>query len=98
MTLDEIKNVANRACKEFQVKKLYVYGSFARGTPTESSDLDLLVEFRDPDYAPAGRFFGLLHFFEDVLDCKVDLLTIKSLKNPYFKKRVFEEMVTLYEG
>ncbi len=98
MTLEEVKMAAIPACWEFEVSRLYAFGSIARGAGTASSDVDLLVEFRDPTRLPARRFFGLLHRLEDTLRCKIDLLTLDSLSNPYFKRRVLEEKVPVYEG
>jgi len=98
MQLDHIANEALPACRQFDVKRLDAFGSMARGTATSASDVDLLVEFNDPGRDPARRFFGLLHCLEDTLGCKVDLLTINSLRNPYFKARVLKERVPIYEG
>lgn len=98
MTLEEIRKAALPACRKSGVKRLDAYGSAARGTATLSSDVDLLVEFTDPDRTPARRFFGLLHHLEDVLGRDVDLLTIDGLRNPYFKRCVLGERVAVYEG
>lgn len=98
MMLEEIRIAALPACRKFGVSRLDAFGSTARGSAMASSDVDLLVEFREPCRTPARRFFGLLHYLEDVLGCKVDLLTVNSLRNPYFKRRVLEERVILYEG
>ncbi len=97
MNLDDIKKAALPACKEFEVSRLDVFGSAVRGAVTALSDVDLLVEFKDPDRALAKRFFGLLHHLEDTLGCDVDLLTVNSLKNPYFKRQVLKERILLYE-
>src|SRR4029450_1980237 len=78
MTLEEIKQVAVPACREFKVKRLDLFGSRARGEGATASDIDLLVEFEEPDLHPAKRFFGLLHHLEDALGCEVDLLTIST--------------------
>ena len=98
MNLTDISRIANPACLEYGVKRLDIFGSAARGETTSSSDIDLLVEFDEPDKSPAKRFFGLLHYLEDKLNCTVDLLTSSGLRNPYFKKRVEQEKVTIYEG
>src|SRR3972149_6700088 len=98
MTLEEIKKVAAPACSEFGVKSLDIFGSIARGTDSSKSDVDLLVEFEEPDRHLSKWFFGLLHYLEDVLGCEIDLLTISSLKNPYFRQRVLKEKVNIYEG
>jgi len=98
MTLEEIKKVATPACREFKVKRLDLFGSLARGEYTAESDVDLLVEFEEPDLHPSKRFFGLLHHLEDELGCEVDLLTVNSLSNPYFRRRVFKERMNIYGG
>ena len=98
MTLEEIKQVAVPACREFKVKRLDLFGSLARGEGTTASDVDLLVEFEAPDLHPSKRFFGLLHQLEDALRCEVDLLTVSGLRNPYFRRRVLQERVNIYGG
>ncbi len=98
MSLDEITKITASICDEFGVDRLYVFGSAARGSSATSSDIDFLVEFKNPDYRLAKRFFGLLHRLEDSLNCKVDLLTISGLKNPFFRKKVLSEKVKIYEG
>jgi hypothetical protein len=98
MELDDIRSAVVPACREFGVRRLDAFGSFARGSASLASDVDLLVEFSDPDRSPAKRFFGLLHTLESVLKCEVDLLTASSLRNPYFKARVLKERVPVYEG
>ena len=98
MTLDTVRRAAQSACRQYRVSRLDAFGSTARGTAEASSDVDLLVEFIDPSQSLATRYFGLLHSLEDALGCRVDLLTINSLKNPYFRDRVLAERVPVYEG
>jgi hypothetical protein len=97
MTLEEIKKAAIPVCGEFKIKRLDLFGSLARGEGSSDSDVDLLVEFEEPELQPSKRFFGLLHYLEDALGCKVDLLTASSLRNPYFRNRVLKEKVNIYE-
>jgi uncharacterized protein len=57
---------------EFGISRIGLFGSFARGKPQETSDVDLLVEFA----RPIGlRFMDLAAYLEQVLGKKVDLLT-----------------------
>ena len=97
MGIDEIRQVVPPLCRQFGVRRLDVFGSIARGSASSSSDVDFLVEFRDPGRSPAKRFFGLLHRLEDVFGCRVDLLTSGGLRNPYFKARALSERVPVYE-
>ena len=98
MTLNDIKKAVEPACRNYDVRRLDAFGSVARNAATAGSDVDLLVEFKTPALHPAKRFFGLLHKIEDTLGCEVDLLTLSSLRNAYFKKRVMKEKVPVYEG
>lgn len=57
---------------EFGVRRLGLFGSFARGTADEASDVDVVVEFQ----RPIGlRFVELVDYLEQLLGRKVDVLT-----------------------
>ncbi len=70
------------------VKSLAVFGSVARGEATESSDLDMLVEF----VRPVGlfEFIRLKKFLEDLTGCKVDLVTQDAL-HPAMRDSILKE-------
>jgi predicted nucleotidyltransferase len=79
---------------KYYVQRLGLFGSFGRGEQTESSDIDVLVEFD-----PTARF-GLLtfcqleHELSDLLNRKVDLVMKDGLK-PRIGERILEEVVYL---
>ena len=64
--------------ERFGVTDLALFGSFARDQGTEESDLDILVDFSGP--ATSKRFFGVQFYIEDLLGCRVDLVTQKALR------------------
>ena len=97
ISIENLKTIVPAICQKFDVKRLDVFGSVARGTSTKNSDIDLLVEFNTPENHPAKRFFGFLHQLEDTLNCKVDILTMRGLRNPYFQDRVLKEKMSIYE-
>lgn len=70
------------------VKSLAVFGSVARGEASESSDLDMLVEF----VRPVGlfEFIRLKKFLEDLSACKVDLVTQDAL-HPAMRDSILSE-------
>jgi len=80
--------------QKYRVRQIGVFGSFVRGEQTESSDIDVLVEFD-----PTARF-GLLTFCQlenelsDLLNRKVDLVMKDGLK-PRIGERILEEVVYL---
>ena len=64
--------------KRFNVRKLGLFGSTARGEQRSDSDLDFLVEF---DRKSFRSFMGLKIYLEDLFSCKVDLATREMLKD-----------------
>lgn len=64
--------------KGFGVSNLGVFGSFSKGTFTETSDVDLLVDFF-PEQKTFDNFMELSFFLEDLLGRKVELVTPQSL-------------------
>lgn len=78
--------------ERFGVRSLRIFGSWARGTATPGSDVDLLVAFDGP--ATARRFYGLQLFLEDLLQRPVDLVTEQSLR-PELRPAVETDAITL---
>jgi predicted nucleotidyltransferase len=63
--------------EKYGVERVAIYGSFAKGNPTEESDVDILVQLS----RPLGLdFVRLASHIEDTLGRKVDLATFDSLK------------------
>ncbi len=63
--------------EKYKVKNIGIFGSFAEGDETPSSDLDILVEL----YEPLGwDFFTLRDFLESELKRPVDLVSRNALK------------------
>jgi len=63
---------------EYGVTKLGVFGSYARDHATETSDVDLVVEFDRPI---GFRFVELAEYLEKLLGRRVDLLTPAGIQN-----------------
>lgn len=85
-------------CKKHRVMSFGVFGSAATGHFNETSDLDFLVDF-DPALTAtqkAAAFFGLKEELESMFSRPVDLVTVSSLTNPYFRDSVLEERHSLY--
>ncbi len=93
--LDEIKEKL-KALKpvleeKYKVKNIGIFGSYAKGTPTKKSDLDVLVEFKEA--ISLIKFVELKHFLEKQLGIrKVDLVSKPALK-PRIGKRILKEVM-----
>lgn len=67
----------NRALLErYAVRKVALFGSYAKGRQTGKSDIDLLVEFEQPTY---DNFLGLSRELERVFGRRVEILTPEGL-------------------
>lgn len=77
------------------VLKAWLFGSFARGEETPSSDVDLLVQL---DYSKLDGFgfFGMWGDLERLLDRSVDLVTEGSLAD-YARESVERDKRLIYE-
>lgn len=78
--------------KNYGVLQIRIFGSVARHEETASSDIDLLIEL-----APGRSAFdmgGFLVDAEELLHCKVDLVTENGL-DPLIKDVVLKEAVAL---
>ena len=77
-------------CRRFHVARLEVFGSAADGSfDPARSDVDLLIEFQPLEPGPlADAYFGLLSEFKRIFQRRVDLVTRKAIRNPYFLQDV----------
>lgn len=87
-------------CEKHGVRHLDVFGSAANDTFVEgSSDLDFVVEFKPaPVEGAFDRYFDLLFDLQNLSGCKVDLLTEKSITNPYLKESIEASRIRIYES
>ncbi|MFZ5866738.1 MAG: nucleotidyltransferase family protein [Thermodesulfobacteriota bacterium] len=92
MTSDEIlkKLEENQEIiRGFGVRRLGIFGSYARGEQRGASDMDFLVEFEKKTF---NNYMDLKFFLEDLFGCRVDLVISDAVK-PRLRKAIFEETV-----
>jgi predicted nucleotidyltransferase len=86
-------------CRRYDVLRLDLFGSAARDDfDPNRSDLDFVVEFRNFNVDNAAdRYLGLLVDLEDLFGGrKIDLVSYRAMRNPYFKQVVDRTRVLLY--
>ena len=76
--------------QHYGVEKAYLFGSAASGTMNENSDIDVIIRFpSDMHYTTyADNYFALAEALENLLGKKVELVTEKTLKNPYLLQSI----------
>ena len=88
-------NQIKTLCINHNVSSLFAFGSVCTDEFNNSSDIDLLISFNPMDYA--DNYFLVADKFEEILHRPVDLITDKSLSNPYFIDSVNRTKILIYE-
>lgn len=98
--VDEHAEELAALARRYGVARLEIFGSVATGKfDPESSDLDFLVEFVDqPPEGRARAYFGLLEELQCLFNRPIDLVTIRSVTNPYFLQSVNETRRPVFEA
>ena len=95
--LDKYSHVIKDLCEKHKVRRLYAFGSVLTDKFTETSDIDLIVDFYPVDlHHYADNYFSLKFALEDTLRRSVDLLEEKAIKNPYFRNAVEQQRQLIY--
>ena len=93
MDQSEIKNIILSQLKGFDLIKVGIFGSFARGDNKKGSDIDILVEFKE---APSLlTLIKLENNLSEILGVKVDLVTTGALKNKRIKKSIMKDLINI---
>ena len=91
--MDKIKAL----CMTHNVKNLFAFGSICTDRFTDKSDVDLLISFNPMGFGDyADTYFELADQFEELFNRHVDLITEKSLKNPFFINSVNQTKTLIY--
>jgi len=75
--------------QKYPIAQMAVFGSWARGEASITSDLDIMVAF-DADLG--WEFFDLATDLEQLLHLKVDLVSKRAIK-PHYWEHIKEDLV-----
>lgn len=94
-----IKDIQN-ICQALKIKRLYAFGSSVKGNFNKDSDIDFLISFFDDisteEYS--DNYFELHYKLRELLHKEVDIVTERSLSNPYFIESIDESKELIYEA
>ena len=84
--------------KQHKIARAFAFGSVTTNNFNEHSDVDLLISFVDGlDPLEAGEHWWNLHdSLRELLNREIDLVTERSLKNPYFIKELNQTKLPIY--
>lgn len=81
-TIDEITARITPVAEKYGIPAVYLFGSYARGTATGDSDVDLLIDTAGTNLTNLFALGGLYCDLEDALGKEIDMLTLNSLEGP----------------
>lgn len=85
---ESILSVLEKLDKErYKINKIGLFGSFAREEATESSDIDIFVDFKD-EANVFRNFFDIKYDLEEIFQKKVDLISSNNFDYEYKLKEV----------
>ena len=93
-SIEELKSIISPIARRYGIRRVWLFGSYARGEATSDSDLDFRVDPDETyDYIKYASFFCDL---EEALSMKVDLTTTGSLGDE-FLAQIAEEEIMIYD-
>ena len=93
LSVDGIRSICAEQLKDYPVTYCYLFGSYAKGKATGTSDVDLLIS----GGVEGLRFFGLVEALRTSLKKKVDVLTPDQLlQNPQLLDEILRYGVRIY--
>jgi uncharacterized protein len=94
---EEIKNI----CERLKIRRLYAFGSAVSADKfRENSDIDFLISFEE-SISPeeySENYFQLHYKLRELFDREIDVITERSLSNPYFIESINKNKVLIYEA
>ena len=79
LSIEEITEKVRPIAKKYNLKEVYLFGSYARGEAREDSDIDLLYIKKDNSMSLLTKY-RMLSEFEESLGKKIDLVSAAALE------------------
>lgn len=102
-SIDDIRNRIAPLAEKYHIPAIYLFGSYARGEATETSDLDFLVDTTGTELNSLLKLGALYCDLEVAFGKEIDLITVRTIMQPAtmesdidFRDTVLKERVELY--
>ena len=93
LTIDVISKLVSPICKNYEIDRLYLFGSYARGEATDKSDVDFRVDRGILTGFAFGGFYGEI---QNTLGIPTDILTTEQLSDKFLSE-IKKYEVIIYE-
>ena len=102
-TIEEIRTIVSPIAMKYHLKAVFLFGSYARGTATSASDIDLLIDTTGADLDSLFKLGALYNDLSDALKKEIDMVTVASIEQPAirtseiaFRENILKERKSLY--
>ena len=96
LTIDEIRTKIRPICERYRVKKLWLFGSYARGEAREDSDVDFHIKVNEG--TTLFQLGGIYADLEEAMGKEIDIITRIPEELEIFKKYVERDEILLYDS
>jgi predicted nucleotidyltransferase len=86
--VNKLRDLKPTLYKEYSVKEIGLFGSFADNSYSEDSDIDILIEFEKPI---GWKYLSLEIYLESIFGRKIDLVTKNALKEQ-IKDKILDQV------
>ncbi len=95
MSIDEIADICKKSFARFDLKKVYIYGSYARSEAKLESDINLLIDYKRNSGFSMFELVELQAELKELLGRRVTALTVGGLKGE-LKRQALREAKIVY--
>lgn len=102
-TQEQIRQAILPVAEKYKLRAVCLFGSYARGTATEESDIDLIIDTAGTEIKRLPQLATVSCDLETALGKKVDVVTVSALEQvprmpseERFRKNIWSERVILY--
>lgn len=93
-TIAEIRKKIIKPAQRYQIRQIILFGSYARGTATDESDVDFVVNYGE--HCRGLKCIEFQLYLEDILKKEVDVVNIKQVPH-YLTENILKEGLILYD-
>lgn len=102
-SIEDIKRIVTPIAKKHGIKRIYLFGSYAKGTADDASDIDLLIDTAGTAIKSLLSLSAVYCELEEAFAKPIDLITVSSLEQApaipseeAFRANVINERVSVY--
>lgn len=95
-SISDIKKMLSEILNNTDVQKAVLFGSYAKSTPTETSDIDILIDSNGK--IKGLKFFAIIDMIREKFNKDVDVIEKSEIdKNSKIEREIEETGVVVYE-